>query len=82
MERKPCSFYGKLTSNQSIGKETTQFLLEIDLPKYWKGNYAVFMGNYLLTKVLEGKPCSFYGKFISNQSIGKETMLFLWEINF
>ena len=40
------------------------------------------MGNYLLTKVLEGKPCSFYGKFISNQSIGKETMVFLWEINF
>ena len=34
-------FYGKLTSNQSIGTETTQFLWAIDLPKYWKGNYAV-----------------------------------------
>ena len=62
LEGKQCSFYGKLTSNQSIGRETTQFLWEIYLPKYWKGNYAVFMGNYLLNKVLERKLCSFYGK--------------------
>ena len=41
LEGKQCSFYGKLTSNQSIGRETTQFLWEIYLPKYWKGNYAV-----------------------------------------
>ena len=34
------------------------------------------MGNYLLTKVLEGKLCSFYGKLTSNQSIGKETLQF------
>ena len=34
------------------------------------------MGNYLLTKVLEDKLCSFYGKLNSNQSIGKETMQF------
>ena len=74
-------FYGKLTSNQSIGTETMQFLWEIDLPKHWKGNYAVFMGNYLLNKVLEGKLCSFYGKLPSNQRIGRETMQFLWEIN-
>ena len=34
------------------------------------------MGNLPLTKELERKLCSFYGKFISNQSIGKETMQF------
>ena len=39
--RETIQFYTKLTSNQSIGRETTQFLWEIDLPKYWKGNYAV-----------------------------------------
>ena len=39
-------FYGKLTSNQSIGRDTMQFLLEINFqPKYWKGSYAVFMRN-------------------------------------
>ena len=58
-------FYGKLTSNQSIGRETLKFYgkltskvltkvlerklrsfcEEINLPKYWKGNHAVFMGN-------------------------------------
>ena len=45
LEGKLCSFYGKLPSNQSIGRETMQFLWEINLPKYWKGNYALFMLN-------------------------------------
>ena len=34
------------------------------------------MGNYLLTKVLEGILCSFYWKLTSNQSIGRETLKF------
>ena len=38
-------FNGEFTSNQ----------------KNYKGNYAVFMGNYLLTKVLEEELCSFMG---------------------
>ena len=45
LEGKLCSFYGKLTSNQSIGRETMQFLWEINLPKFWKRNYAVSTGN-------------------------------------
>ena len=60
-------FNGEFTSNQRIGKETMQFLWEITFkPKYWKGNHAVFMGNLFLTKVLERKLCSFYGKLTSN----------------
>ena len=45
--------------------------------KNWKGNYAVFMGNYLLIKVLERKLRSFCGQLTSNQSIGRKTMQFL-----
>ena len=37
-------FLWKLTSNKSIGKETMQFLWEIDFySKYWKEIFAVFM---------------------------------------
>ena len=37
-------FYGKLTSNQSIGRETTQFLWEIDLTKVLEGKLCSFYG--------------------------------------
>ena len=40
------------------------------------------MKNLPLTKELERKLCSFYGKLPSNQSIGKEIMQFLWGIDF
>ena len=39
------------------------------------------MGNYLLTKVLEGILCSFYWKLTSNQSFGRETMQFYGKLN-
>ena len=39
------------------------------------------MGNLPLTKELEGKQCSFYGKLTSNQSIGKETLQFYGKLN-
>ena len=39
------------------------------------------MGNYLLTKVLEGILCSFYWKLTSNQSIGSETLKFCGKLN-
>ena len=41
-----------------------------------KGNYAVFMGNYLLNKVLERKLCSFYGKLPLNKVLEEKLCSF------
>ena len=65
-----------------MGNLLTKVLEGKLLTKVLEGKHCSFMGNYFLTKVLEGKLCSFYGKLTSNQSIGMETMQFLWEIDF